>query len=220
MSIMVKAGGGNGGNKYTGPNPLTIGANGYSFDPKTLLKDGLTIVNGVEGEDLTLTEADMALAITELQRMVARKVSENRGEGEYVWKKLTAQNGTFVDFVVNSDPTAYPDGGTQDGYWYERMNEGVSGIDYGIVTLTATQKTIDVTHNLNKIPSHVILVPITIQYGTNSGTYINVDGTVGYKSSTFGKNTVTNTVTTNSISFNRYGTYSYQVGTFFWCALE
>lgn len=87
MSIMVKAGGGSGGNKYTGPNPLTIGADGYSFAPKTLLKDGLTIVNGVEGEDLTATEADMALAITELQRMVARKISENLGEGEYVWKK-------------------------------------------------------------------------------------------------------------------------------------
>ncbi|MDD7602315.1 MAG: hypothetical protein PUK54_06925 [Firmicutes bacterium] len=29
--------------------------------------------------------------------------------------------GDFVDFVVSDSETAYPDGGTQDGYWYERV---------------------------------------------------------------------------------------------------
>lgn len=31
--------------------------------------------------------------------------------------------GDFVDFVVSDTESAYPDGGTQDGYWYEKFNE-------------------------------------------------------------------------------------------------
>lgn len=39
--------------------------------------------------------------------------------GQYVWKKLTAEGGTFIEFVISDDSTAYPDGGTQEGFWYE-----------------------------------------------------------------------------------------------------
>ena len=44
-------------------------------------------------------------------------------EGIYVWKKLTAQGGDFVDFVVSDNASAYPDGGEQGGYWYEMVEE-------------------------------------------------------------------------------------------------
>lgn len=273
---------------YTGNNPLTIGTNGYSFDPKTLLKDGLTIVNGVEGEDLTATEADMALAIAELQRMVARKVSDHKGEGEYVWKKdnsiifdpvntvdgtkyiitvtnpkfdiskatmdtfvggswsvhltgntaltgtlgIVKQSGDYVlqwngaggigggvydstkgtitftndgsfgqttatskfvkngevDYVVSDDPTAYPDGGEQDGYWYElisnpvdladepnwiesniregismfgkigTMSEGVSGVEIQKVTPSSDVASLTISHSLGKTPTKFLIV--------------------------------------------------------------
>ena len=43
--------------------------------------------------------------------------------GTYVWKKLSAQGGTFIDFVVSDSTNAYPDGGTQGGYWYEKVQE-------------------------------------------------------------------------------------------------
>lgn len=43
-------------------------------------------------------------------------------KGEYVWKKLTTEGGELVDYVVSDDLSAYPDGGEQDGYWYEREN--------------------------------------------------------------------------------------------------
>ena len=166
MSIMVKAGGGSGGNKYTGPNPLTIGADGYSFDPKTLLKDGLTIVNGVEGEDLTATEADMALAIAELQRMVARKISENRGAGQYVWKKLTAEGGELVNYVINDDETAYPDGAEQDGYWYESFKSILTPELFGCTKMDISEmvysgsfalKNLIINHGLNVL-SHLLLI--------------------------------------------------------------
>ena len=42
-------------------------------------------------------------------------------EGLYVWKKLTAEGGDFIDFVVSDSETAYPDGAVHtDGYWYEK----------------------------------------------------------------------------------------------------
>lgn len=108
------------GTPYEGDNPLTIGQAGFTFPAKTLLKDGLQIINGVNGEDLTDTAADQTTAVTELLKMVNRKIAMNNGEGQYVWKKLTAEGGEFIDFVVSSDAETYPDGATHaDGYWYE-----------------------------------------------------------------------------------------------------
>ena len=41
--------------------------------------------------------------------------------GAYVWEKLTAEGGDFIDFVVSDSETAYPDGAVHtDGYWYEK----------------------------------------------------------------------------------------------------
>lgn len=72
------------------------------------------------GEDLQSTAEEQVLAVENLLKMVNRKVAENRGEGDYVWKKLTAEGGEFVDFVVSSDTEAFPDGEVHiDGYWYE-----------------------------------------------------------------------------------------------------
>lgn len=104
--------------------------------------------------------------------------------GTYVWKKLTAEGGDFVDFVVNDTETAYPDGGMQEGYWYEKFNpatliasnvrkdvdiwgvigtlvEGVTGIDYGTVNFSSDAYNPDeltFSHNLGVVPSHVIVV--------------------------------------------------------------
>ena len=36
-------------------------------------------------------------------------------------KTLPASQGAFLDYVVSDSETAYPDGGTQDGYWYEKV---------------------------------------------------------------------------------------------------
>lgn len=81
---------------YEGENPLTIGQDGYNFPAKTLLKDGLQIVNGVNGEDLTDTAADQTAAVAELLKMVNRKVAENNGIGEHVWKKYEADSTSGV----------------------------------------------------------------------------------------------------------------------------
>ena len=47
------------------------------------------------------------------------RIGSGKSSGLYVWKKLTADGGDFIDFVVSNSPTAYPDGGEHGGYWYE-----------------------------------------------------------------------------------------------------
>ena len=42
-----------------------------------------------------------------------------KSSGLYVWKKLTAESGDFITFVVSDQFTAYPNGGYKSGYWYE-----------------------------------------------------------------------------------------------------
>ena len=47
------------------------------------------------------------------------RIGGGKSSGLYVWKKLTADGGDFIDFVVSNSPTAYPNGGMQGGYYYE-----------------------------------------------------------------------------------------------------
>ena len=72
-------------------------------------------------------------------------------EGMYVWKKLTAEGGDFVDYVVADTEDAYPDGGTQDGYWYELVKEGVSGIEIGAFIPSSASKTISIPTGLKSV---------------------------------------------------------------------
>lgn len=37
----------------------------------------------------------------------------------YVWGKYTASGGDLLDYVYSMDSSAYPDGGTQGGYYYK-----------------------------------------------------------------------------------------------------
>lgn len=89
-------------------------------------------------------------------------------EGAYVWKKLTAEGGDFADFAVDNDPTAYPDGGEQDGYWYEKVTTKSFGIDFGEITITSRTSSLTINHGLGKIPNYVAIVPKQITYGQTS----------------------------------------------------
>ena len=84
--------------------------------------------------------------------------------GVYVWKRLSAQGGTFLDFVVSDNASAYPDGGTQGGYWYEKVVEGKAGIDFGEITFTTYFRTVQFSHNLNAVPKYVFLIPKSVPF--------------------------------------------------------
>lgn len=79
-------------------------------------------------------------------------------EGQFVWKQLTVDGGDFIAFVTADNENSYPDGGMQDGYWYELVEEGVSGIVYGVFTPTANMKTTTIQHGLGVVPSAIYML--------------------------------------------------------------
>jgi hypothetical protein len=46
----------------------------------------------------------------------------------YVWGKYTASGGDLLDYVYSTDSSAYPDGGTQGGYYYKIARPVLTGI--------------------------------------------------------------------------------------------
>ena len=46
----------------------------------------------------------------------------------YVWGKYTASGGDLLDYVYSTDISAYPDGGTQGGYYYKGVKPTLTGI--------------------------------------------------------------------------------------------
>lgn len=97
-----------------------------------------------------------------LSNVLGLPSQESLKHGAYVWKKLTAQGGDFVDFVVSDSPTAYPDGGEQGGYWYEIFKEKLTPSLFGFTkvavdtfsftsTTTITTGTV-LNHSLGEVP--------------------------------------------------------------------
>ena len=147
-------------------------------------------------------------------------------EGAYVWKKLTAEGGDFIDFVVSDIKSAYPDGAVHtDGYWYEKVVEGVAGIDFGEVTLASTAASVTVSHKLGTVPSWVALIPKTLSDFTDNNTYLNFNGKVvakTLKSAAYGFfsiDTCENTLTTNEITFNIHSTRQWYATDYYWVAI-
>lgn len=89
-------------------------------------------------------------------------------QGAYVWKKLSAKGGTFIDYVVSDNTNAYPDGGSQGGYWYEKVVEGI-GLEsfgytkYAVDKFTRTESypylnSCPINHSLGEIPRFVYVI--------------------------------------------------------------
>ena len=70
-------------------------------------------------------------------------------------KVISKEQKTFLDFVVSDNASAYPDGGTQGGYWYEKVVEEKKGCSITFITPSGWNKETTVQHTLGKIPSAV-----------------------------------------------------------------
>ena len=87
------------------------------------------------------------------------------------------------EYVVSNNESAYPDGGTQDGYYYERVS-GVTGIDFGKIALTTTQSEITVNHKLGSNPKYAILLGENLPKGAYTYGYVACfEGYIGEQSS-------------------------------------
>ena len=144
--------------------------------------------------------------------------------GLYGWNRYTyvdSTKGDFVGYVVSDDFNAYPDGGTYNNYWYERVVQGVLGIDYGSVTLSAETYEVTVNHTLDVIPSFVALVPTTLTLSSGTSSF-SINGKVGcyYNSSRADITSVTDTITKTQITFKGYSSsYGFKSGDYYWIAI-
>ena len=109
------------------------------------------------------------------EALIVRK-GGGKKSGVYAWKKLTAEGGYFVDFVVSDQETAYPDGGTQDGYWYEKVVDGIplellGCTKYAIDTFTSSTRALlnrtSISHSLGEKPKIIILTAVDFTSTTN-----------------------------------------------------
>lgn len=158
-----------------------------------------------------------------LSNVLGLPSQESLKHGAYVWKKLTAQGGDFVDFAVDNDPTAYPDGGEHGGYWYEKV---VEGIDFGEITLATEQETVTVAHKLGIIPSFVALVPKSVPSSLPSRCiYLVANNTAFYGDGGLVKGGFSPTKTDTQITFGSIYISGYGVNTaypawdYYWFAI-
>lgn len=120
---------------------------------------------------------------------VKNMLGGGKPEGLYAWKKLSAQGGDFIDYVVSDKETAYPDGGEKGGYWYEKVGEGIEEfLTCGYYSKVAIDEyipasdsdSITVSHSLGVKPEGVIcLLNDTVE----DGTCVSVMASFGYNNS-------------------------------------
>lgn len=136
--------------------------------------------------------------------------------GQYVWKKLTAEGGEFLDYVVSNDAEAYPDGGMRDGFYYELFEEG-GNAEYGEVVLTAASPSITISHSLKQIPAHVGLIKKDLKRVLNL-TWAIVDENLQVMGSSYTSYdyTTTPTKTEESVTFAAVGSYKFAATTYVW----
>lgn len=73
--------------------------------------------------------AEVATQKTDIE-MLAKQIASVQLDfnSTYVWGKYTASGGDLLDYVYSTDSSAYPDGGTQGGYYYKIVRPVLTGI--------------------------------------------------------------------------------------------
>ena len=73
--------------------------------------------------------AEVATQKTDIE-MLAKQIASVQLDfnSTYVWGKYTASGGDLLDYVYSTDGSAYPDGGTQGGYYYKIVRPALTGI--------------------------------------------------------------------------------------------
>lgn len=84
----------------------------------------------------------------------------------------------FITFVVSDNSTTYPDGGTQDGYWYEKVVEGIPlpdgfskfAVDKFVYSSKTTIANNSISHSLGEKPKLAIIISSEYAKGGWSGS--------------------------------------------------
>ena len=88
--------------------------------------------------------------------------------GSFGINSSATKQGSFIEFVVADNASAYPDGGTQGGYWYEKVVEGIGLESFGYTKYAVDKfartdsypylKSCPINHSLGEIPRFVYVI--------------------------------------------------------------
>ena len=119
-------------------------------------------------------------------RLSGSSGAEYTWQGSYDGTKLVYNR---IAFIVSDDKSAYPDGDTQDGYWYELFTNSVLAeavmADCGEVTMSSTSKSLTVSHSLGVTPTGCMIYdtssttstrPSLIMYPFNGSSTLQIAG--------------------------------------------
>ena len=87
---------------------------------------GEAIITRRGGENVNAEVATQKTKIELLAKQIASVQLDFNST--YVWGKYTASGGDLLDYVYSTDSSAYPDGGTQGGYYYKIVRPVLTGI--------------------------------------------------------------------------------------------
>lgn len=136
--------------------------------------DGLTATTTSTGHDYFIKQSDgtlglmvasMLIIVTSFDSVTGTFTLNNKAtvNRTYVYtgtKNYSDEKKTFLDFVVSDQETAYPDGGEQGGYWYEKfqLDPALFGCTkYAVDKFTLTS---DAVASNNYIPHSLGVVPL------------------------------------------------------------
>lgn len=118
------------------------------------------------GEDLQSTAEAQTLAVENLLKMVNRKVAENRGEGQYVWKKYGDEVLSFNQLTTNTNPTIvqvtskFTDLSTVDSSFFAGLSgkysiNGYGSYSYEFTDTTLTYNGVTVTYTYDPTTAQI-----------------------------------------------------------------
>ena len=87
---------------------------------------GEAIITRRGGENVNAEVATQKTKIELLAKQIAS--AQLDFNSTYVWGKYTASGGDLLDYVYSTDSSAYPNGGTQGGYYYKIVIPVLTGI--------------------------------------------------------------------------------------------
>ena len=128
---------------------------------------------------ITISNVDIWIGSTGLMKYVGDKTY-------YVHNVI----GETVGFVVSDNSSAYPDGGVQDGYWYEKVVDGIplpNGYTKFAVdkfTPTSNYTNMNIPHQLGMVPKFALITDngqvSDFSYVKRLATAIPVGGNANY----------------------------------------
>ena len=90
----------------------------------------------------------------------------------------------FLGYIVSDKETAFPDGGEKDGYWYERVSDGITPEMFGCTKMAVDKYTFasqtnlatGIPHSLGVAPKYVFIFSYLTDLPTSSSYLIEYYG--------------------------------------------